>query len=126
MSSLVCVQVWEVCLSAGGRPYSGGWLPRVFVLVLALMFVVAVRLYGVGFSYFFCVCFVWSGFLCEGFTCSLSVLLSSGVTPAVSPVWGRADGTAAAVPAVTACRGERVLLTPSARTVGRPSSAFYS
>lgn len=56
MSSLVCVQVWEVCLSAGGRPYSGGWLPRVFVLVLALVFVVAVRLYGVGFSYFFSVC----------------------------------------------------------------------
>lgn len=72
----MCVQVWEVCLSAGGRPYSGGWLPRVFVLVLALVFVVAVRLYGVGFSYFFCVCgqdFCVKGSLVHSLCSSLQV-----------------------------------------------------
>lgn len=26
----MCVQVWVVCLSADGRPYSGGWLLCLF------------------------------------------------------------------------------------------------
>jgi len=43
----VCVQVWVVCLSADGRTYSGGWLQCVFVLILALVFMV-VCLYVVG------------------------------------------------------------------------------
>lgn len=52
------------------------WLARVFVLVLALVFVVAVRLYGVGFSYFFCVCgqdFCVKGSLVHSLCSSLQV-----------------------------------------------------
>lgn len=55
----MCVQVWVVCLSADGRPYSGGWLRSVFVLVLALVFVVVCfHLVGVVvFSVFFVIYF---------------------------------------------------------------------
>lgn len=67
-----------------------------------------------GCSFSPCLC-VW---VC---LCSASVLSSSGVTPAVSPVRGRAGETAAAVPAGTACRRECVLLTLSAQTVSQPS-----
>lgn len=51
-----------------------------------------------------------------------SVLSSSGVTPAVSPAWGQAGETAAAVPGGTACWMECVLITLSAQTVSQPSS----
>lgn len=54
--------------------------------------------------------------------CSVAALSSSGVTPAVLPVWGRAGGTAAAVPAVTAYKRECVLLTRFAQTVSQWSS----
>lgn len=120
MSSLVCVQVWVVCLSADGRPYSGAWLLCVCVFVLVFMLFVVVCLFGCSLFLFLSVFFLWA--ICA-FVCSVSVLSSSGVTPAVSPVWRRAGGTAAAVPAVTACRRERVLLTLCAQTVSQPSSS---
>lgn len=116
----MCVQVWAACLSADGRPHSGGSLlcvPLISGLYLLLRC-----------SFFFsslCRFFFMS---CEQFESSPPTLTpssySSGVTPAVSPAPGRAGETAAAVPAVTACRRERALLTPSAQTVSQPSSAI--
>ncbi len=43
----MCVQVWVVCLSADGRPHSGVWLLRVFVLVSTLVLVVVCACMGV-------------------------------------------------------------------------------
>ncbi len=53
----MCVQVWVVCLSADGRPYSGGWLLLVFVLIFTLVFLVVCLFLSV------CVCclFVFCG-----------------------------------------------------------------
>lgn len=31
----MCVQVWVACLSADGRPYSGGWLQHMFAPLIA-------------------------------------------------------------------------------------------
>lgn len=118
----MCVQVWVVCLSADGRPYSGGWL----LCACARFHTVLCVCMGGVLS--LCMCFLffgWGGgsvhvlvYACVQSPCSPP----SGVMPAVSPVWGQAGGTAAAVPAVTACRRECVLLTPSAQTVSQPSS----
>lgn len=95
------------------------------MLVFELVFVCE-RLYGCSFilSVIFVIFkfFSWPVRVFVLRMCSVSALSSSGVTPAVSPVWGRAGGTAAAVPAVTACRMECVLLTPSAQTVSQASS----
>lgn len=32
----MCVQVWEACLSADGRPHPGGWLQHVFAPLITL------------------------------------------------------------------------------------------
>lgn len=83
-----------------------------FLIVLALVFVV-VGLYVERLAVLSVSCaFVHVFSLCVS---------SSGVMPAVSPVWLRVGRTAAAVPEVTAFRKECVLSTQSAQTVSQPA-----
>lgn len=42
----MCVQVWEACLSADGRPHPGGWLQRVFAPLITLALVVRLRAFS--------------------------------------------------------------------------------
>lgn len=49
----MCVQVWEACLSADGRPRPGGWLRRLFAPLITLGLVV--RLHAFSLSLSFCV-----------------------------------------------------------------------
>lgn len=100
-----------VCLLADGRLYSGGWLQSVSAC------------FGTGVCCCQPVCRVSSCFLCFMCVCmcSVSVLSSSGVMPAVSPVWVRVGRTAAAVPEVIAFRKACVLSTQSAQMVSQPA-----
>lgn len=42
----MCVQVWEACLSADGRPHPGGWLQRVFAPLITLGLVVRLHAFS--------------------------------------------------------------------------------